>query len=94
MILTTSASFKLFANIPFLSVAVAFSNVEADNLSWWDLELLVDAGLEVLVQQCLQLFVLLVEKSGLLDQVLSVDKHLVVFGESRVESSPDGPLLV
>lgn len=53
------------------------------------LELLVDTSLQVLVEQRLELFVLLVEKTGLLDQVLSVHQHLIVLGKRLVKCSPD-----
>ena len=37
------------------------SNVESDDLRWWDLKIMVDAGLQILVQKRLELLVLLIE---------------------------------
>ena len=68
------------------------SLVETNDLCRWDLEFLVDASLQILIEQGLKLFVLLVKKSRLLNQVLSVDKHLVVLSQSFVECFPHGEL--
>ena len=54
------------------------SDVEANDLSWRHLELLVHSSLQVLVQQGLQLLVLLVQQASLFNQVLSVDQELIV----------------
>lgn len=53
-----------------------------------DLKLLINAGLQILIQQGLQFLVLLVKQTSLLDQVLSVHQHLVILGEGLVESAP------
>ena len=54
-------------------MALAQSDIEADDLSGWHLQLLIDTSLQVLVQKSLKLLILLVEQASLLDQVLSVD---------------------
>ena len=58
------------------------------------MKLLIDASLQVLVEQSLEFFVLLVKKTGLLDQVLTVDQELVVLDERPVQGLPDRELLV
>jgi len=58
------------------------------------LKLLVDASLEVLVQQCFEFFILLVQKTSLFNEILTVDEELVVFSEGVIERSPDRELLV
>ena len=58
------------------------------------MKLLIDASLQVLVEQGLEFFVLLVKKTGLLDQVLTVDQELVVLDERPVQGLPDRELLV
>ena len=58
------------------------------------MKLLIDASLQVLVEQSLEFLVLLVKKTGLLDQVLTVDQELVVFDERPVQGLPDRELLV
>lgn len=69
------------------------SDVEANNLGRRHLKFLIDAGLQVLIQQSLQFFVLLVEQARLFDQVLTFHKHLVVLAESLVERAPHRLLL-
>lgn len=69
------------------------SNIETDDLGRGHLKFLIYASLQVLIQQRLQFFVLLVEQARLLDQVLTLDKHLVVLTESLVERAPHGQLL-
>lgn len=83
---------SLFFMLPSLSGAR--SDVQSDDLGGWDLQLLVDASLQVLVEKRLQLFVLLIEEAGLLDQVLSVDQELVVLAQGLVEGLPHAQLLV
>ena len=83
---------SLFFMLPFLSGAR--SDVQSDDLSGWNLQLLVDTSLQVLVEKRLQLFVLLVEEASLLDQVLSVDEELVVLAQGLVEGLPHAQLLV
>ena len=58
------------------------------------MKLLIDASLQVLVEQSLEFFVLLVKKTSLLDQVLTVDQELVVLNERPVQGLPDRELLV
>ena len=58
------------------------------------MKLLIDSSLQVLVEQSLEFLVLLVKKTGLLDQVLTVDQELVVFDERPVQGLPDRELLV
>lgn len=70
-----------------------YSVVKSDYLGWWNLELLIDTSLQVLVEQSLKLFVLLVKQSSLFDQVLSVHKHLIVLCQRLVESTPDREFL-
>lgn len=69
------------------------SNVESNDLSGRNLQLLVNASLQVLIQQCFQLFVLLIEQASLFDQVLTVHQKLVVLDQSLVESLPHRLLL-
>ena len=59
-----------------------------------NLELLIDSSLQVLIQQRLELLVLLIEKTCLLNKVLSIHQHLVVPGQGLVQCSPHGSLLV
>ena len=65
------------------------SNVESNDLSGGHLQFLVDARLQVLIQQCLQFFVLLVKQTSLFDQVLTVHQKLVVLHKGLVEGFPD-----
>ena len=65
-----------------------FSLVQTDDLGGWDLEFLVDTSLQVLIEQCLKLFVLLVKKSSFFDQVLSVYQHLIVLSQCLVQRPP------
>ena len=58
------------------------------------MKLLIDASLQVLVEQSLEFLVLLVKKTSLLDQVLTVDQELVVLDERPVQGLPDRELLV
>ena len=58
------------------------------------MKLLIDASLQVLVEQSLEFLILLVKKTGLLDQVLTVDQELVVLDERPVQGLPDRELLV
>ena len=58
------------------------------------MELLVDSSLQVLIKQRLQLFILLVEQTSLFNQVLPINEHLVVFGQSLIKCFPDRPLLL
>lgn len=58
------------------------------------MKLLIDSSLQVLVEQSLEFLVLLVKKTGLLDQVLTVDQELVVLDERPVQGLPDRELLV
>jgi hypothetical protein len=60
------------------------SVVKSDHLSRWNLQFLINTSLQVLVQEGFKLFVLLVEKTSLFDQVLTVNKHLVVFQQRLV----------
>jgi len=57
-------------------------------------QLVIDTGLQVLIEESLQFLVLLIEQSGLLDQVLPVDEQCVVLGECLVESLPSAQFLV
>jgi hypothetical protein len=57
------------------------------------LQLLIYASLQVLIQKRLQLLVLLVQESGLLDQVLALSQHLVVAQETLVQRPPDRQFL-
>ena len=50
--------------------------------------------MQVLVEQCLKLFVLLVQQACLLDQILSVHQQLVVVAQRFIEGSPHGQLLI
>ena len=75
-------------------MALAQSDIEADDLSGWHLQLLIDASLQVLVQKSLKLLILLVEQASLLDQVLSVDQKLIVVAQRVVKGLPDGELLI
>lgn len=70
------------------------SNVQSDDLGRRHLQFLVDTGLQVLVEQRLELFVLLIQKTGLLDEVLSIDEKLIVLAQGFVEGLPDGELLI
>ena len=69
------------------------SDVEANDLSGGHLQLLIHTSLQVLIQQGLQLLVLLVQETGLLDEVLALNKHLVVLAQGLVEVAPHGQLL-
>ena len=69
------------------------SDVQSNDLSRGYLKFLVDAGLEVLVEEGLELFVLLVEHAGVFDQVLPGHEHCVVLCECGVERLPHGKLL-
>ena len=55
---------------------------------------MVDTSLEVLIQKCLEFFILLIQKTSLLDQILSVNEKGVILGQSFVKCSPDGKSLV
>ena len=70
------------------------SDIETDDLSGWYLQLLVNTGLQVLVEQSFELLVLLIQQTCLFDEVLSVDKELVVFAEGLIERLPHRKLLV
>ena len=50
---------------------------------------MVNTGLQVLIKKRLELFVLLVEKACLLDEVLAIDQKLIVLGEGLIKSSPN-----
>jgi hypothetical protein len=41
------------------------SDVEADYLSGWHVQLVVNSGLQVLIKQCFELLILLIEESRL-----------------------------
>ena len=71
-----------------------FSDIKTDDLSWWNLQLLIDSSLQVLIEQRFKLFVLLVQQTGLLDEVLAIDQHLIVLCERRIEGIPNRKLLV
>jgi hypothetical protein len=58
------------------------------------MQLVVNSSLQVLVKKSLELLVLLVEKSSLLDQVLSVHQQGVVLVGGLVQSMPDAQLLL
>ena len=75
-------------------MALAQSDIEADDLGGWHLQLLIDTSLQVLVQKSLKLLILLVEQASLLDQVLSVDQKLIVVAQRVVKGLPDGELLI
>ena len=75
-------------------MALVQSDIEADDLSGWHLQFLIDASLQVLVQKSLKLFILLVKQACLLDQVLSVDQKLIVIAQRFVECFPDRELLI
>lgn len=75
-------------------MVLAQSDIEADDLSGWHLQLLIDASLQVLVQKSLKLFILLVKQASLLDQVLSVDQKLIVIAQRVVKCFPDRELLI
>jgi len=55
---------------------------------------MIDSSLQVLVEQCFQLFILLIQQTSLFDQVLSVNEKCVVLSQSFVKSSPDGEAFV
>ena len=76
-----------------LASSALSSDVQTDNLGGWHLQLLVDACLQVLIQQRLELLVLLVEQTGLLDKVLSLGEHLVIAAQRLVERLPHTELL-
>ena len=79
-------------NYPFtyvISSNQSTSNVEADHLCGRHLQLLVDSSLQVLVKQRLELLVLLVQKTSLFDQILTINQELIVFLERAIESLPD-----
>ena len=50
---------------------------------------MVNTSLQVLIEKCLELFVLLVKETGLLNQVLAIDQKLIVFSEGLIEGSPN-----
>ena len=58
------------------------------------MQLLVNTGLQVLVEQSFELLVLLIQQTCLFDEVLSVDKELVVFAEGLIERLPHRKLLI
>jgi len=58
-------------------------------LGWWHLQIVVNASLKVLVQQGLELLVLLVQETGLFNQILSIDEKGVVLGQGFVKSAPN-----
>ena len=64
------------------------SDVQSNDLGRRNLQLLVDTSLQVLIEKRLELFVLLIEETGLFDQVLSVDEQLVVLAQRLVEGLP------
>lgn len=70
------------------------SDVQSNDLGRWNLQLLVDTSLQVLIEERLELFVLLIEETGLFNQVLSVDKQLVVLAQCLVKGFPHAQLLV
>jgi len=55
---------------------------------------MIDSGLQVLVQERLEFFILLVEESSIFNQVLSVDEQLVIFREGLVQGSPQGHFVI
>ena len=55
---------------------------------------MVNTGLQVLIEKRLELFVLLVKKTSLFNQVLTIDQKLIVLGEGLIEGSPHRKLLV
>lgn len=57
------------------------------------MQLLVDSSLKVLVEERLQLLILLIEETSLFDEVLPVDKEVVVIDECFVKGSPHAKLL-
>ena len=50
---------------------------------------MVNTGLQVLIEKRLELFVLLVQQTSLLDEVLAIDKKLIVLCEGLIEGSPN-----
>lgn len=58
------------------------------------MQFVVDSSLEVLVKQCFEFFILLVEETGFFNQVLSLNEQAVVLGEGFIEGSPDALFLV
>ena len=65
------------------------SNIQADNLSRRHLKLLIDTSLQVLVEQSLKLFILLVKQTGLFNEILAINQELVVFLQGIVKSFPN-----
>lgn len=93
-----SLRFQMFSAFCHLSVVRQFllldgSDVQADHLRGRHLQLLVNTGLQVLIQQRLKFFVLLVEQASLLNEVLPLNKLLVVLAQGRVQSFPHRLLL-
>jgi len=72
----------------------AHSNIESNDLSGRHLQFLVNASLQVLVEKSLKLFILLIQQTRLLNQILTIDEQLVVLAEGFVEGLPDGEFLV
>ena len=60
------------------------SDIETNHLSGWDLEFLVHTSLQVLIEERLQFFVLLIQQAGLLNKILALNEHLVVLAECLV----------
>ena len=61
-----------------MSVNIISSYVESDDLCWRHVKLVVNTSLEILVEQRLQLFVLLVEQACFLNEVLALHEQAVV----------------
>ena len=56
------------------------SYIKTNNLSRRYVKLMINTCLQVLIKQCLKLFVLLIQQASLLDQVLSVNQESVILG--------------
>jgi len=58
------------------------------------MQFVINTSLQILIEQGLEFFILLVEESGFFDEVLSVNQKSVVFGEGFVKSLPCAKLLI
>lgn len=87
--------FTLIINIlkKLSSLDKQISNIQSDNLSRGYMQFMVDSSLKVLVEECLQLFVLLVQQSCFLNEVLPLNQESVVLGKCFVQGSPHALLL-
>ena len=58
------------------------------------MQFLVYSCLQVLVEQRLEFLVLLVKEASFFNQVLALNKHLIVLAEGFIKGFPDAQLLV